>query len=277
MEPKLAPGLDPIRNERGVALIIALMSMMLLTALGLGLVMTTMTESMITSNYRDGGEALYAADAGVERVMQDLLTMPDWNRVIAGLQQSSFVDGGPSGVRTLPDGTQIDLSVATNLMNCNKATTCTAAEMNAWTPDRPYGANNPRWSLFAYAPMNDIIETGSVTSPMYVVVWIADDFGETDGNPAVDGGPPIAPSTDNRGRGILLLRAEAFGPGGSRTGLEATIKRTDTTELERGYTGQRGQDEQNRRARKAAVQTPGLGLTRSDLDINANTGGFQVR
>ena len=58
MEPKLAPGLDPIRNERGVALIIALMSMMLLTALGLGLVMTTMTESMITSNYRDGGEEL---------------------------------------------------------------------------------------------------------------------------------------------------------------------------------------------------------------------------
>jgi hypothetical protein len=38
--------------------------------------------------------------------------------------------------------------------------------------------------------------------------------------------------------------------------IEVTVARTDTTEIERGYTGQRGQDEQNRRARKAAVQTP---------------------
>ncbi len=57
-------------------------------ALGLGLVMTTMTETTITTNYRDSGEALYAADAGVERVMQDLLTIPDWNRILTGSVQS---------------------------------------------------------------------------------------------------------------------------------------------------------------------------------------------
>lgn len=273
MQPSPPTPLDPVRNERGMALIIALMSMMLLTALGLGLVMTTITETMITSNYRDSGEAMYAADAGVERVMQDLLTMPDWNRILSGLQQSSFVDGAPSGTRTLPDGTVIDLSIATNLLNCNKTSTCSAGDMNAWTADRPYGANNPRWNLFAYAPLNDIIETGTVSSPLYVVVWVADDFGEIDNDPTVDGGPPA----ENRGRGILLLRAEAFGPGGSRTALEVTIKRTDTTELERGYTGQRGQDEQNRRARKAAVQTPGKALTRSNLDIGSSVGTFQVR
>jgi Tfp pilus assembly protein PilX len=273
MNSKLPKPLEPIRNERGMALIIALMSMMLLTALGLGLVMTTMTETMITANYRDSGEAMYAADAGVERVMQDLLTMPDWNRILSGLQQSSFVDGAPSGTRSLADGTQINLTAATNLLNCNKTTTCSVADMNAWTPDRPYGLNNPRWNLFAYAPLNQIIETGTVASPMYVVVWVADDFGENDNDPAVDGGPPA----ENRGRGILLLRADAFGPGGSRTALEVTIKRTDTTELERGYTGQRGQDEQNRRARKAAVQTPGKALTRSNLAIGSNVGGFQVQ
>ena len=58
---------------------------------------------------------------------------------------------------------------------------------------------------------------------------------------------------------------EAYGPGGVRRVIEATLARTDTTELERGYTGQRGQDEQNRRARKAAVQTPGKSLTRTVL------------
>jgi hypothetical protein len=285
MKPLLPTPIDPVRNERGMALIIALMAMMLLTALGLGLVMTTMTETMITSNYRDGGESMYAADAGVERVMQDLLTMPDWDRILAGQQQSSFVDGAPSGVRILADGTRLDLTAATNMLNCGKETTCATAEMNAWSTDRPYGPDNPRWNLFAYAPLTQIIETGTVASPLYVVVWIADDIGENDHNPLSDGGLPVLDSPlqpnelppTNRGRGILMLRAEAFGPGGSRSGLEVTIKRTDTTELERGYTGQRGQDEQNRRARKAAVQTPGKGLTRSDLDIGANTGGFQVR
>ena len=38
-----------------------------------------------------------------------------------------------------------------------------------------------------------------------------------------------------------------------------------TALLERGYVGQRGQDEQNRRARKAAVQTPGSGITKRTL------------
>jgi hypothetical protein len=254
-----------IHTERGVALIIALMATLLLSALGMGLVMTSMTETMITANYRDSGEAMYAADAGIERVMQDLLTVPDWNRILAGGIQSSFVDGAPSGERVLPDGSKIDLGIATHMLNCNKATVCTDGEMNAWTVDRPFNANNPRWKLFAYSPLADIIETGTVLSPMYVAVWIADDPGETDNNPVIDGG------TAN-GRGVLLLRAQAYGPNGSSSLIEVTVGRTDTSELERGYTGQRGQDEQNRRARKKAVELPGKALTRSDMA--ATGGGF---
>jgi Tfp pilus assembly protein PilX len=276
MHTTASTALHPVSNERGMALIVALMSMMLLTALGIGLVMTTMSETMITGNYRDSGEALYAADAGVERVMQDLLTVPEWNAILAGSVQSSFVDGLPSGVRTLPDGSTLNLTEATNMLNCAKTTTCSEADMDAWTAERPYGVNNPRWNLFAYAPLSEIIETGTVASSMFVAVWIADDFGENDADPATDGGPPLT-GTENRGKGILLLRAEAYGSGNARSTLEVTVKRTDTTELERGYTGQRGQDEQNRRARKAAVQSPGKALTRSDLEIGSNTGGFQVR
>jgi hypothetical protein len=255
----------PVHNEKGVALIIALMSTLLLTALGLALAMTTMTETMITANYRDGGEAMYAADAGIERVMQDLLTIPDWNRILTGTVQSSFIDGAPTGTRTLPDGSPIDLAAVTNTLNCGKATTCSAADMNAWSPERPYTTNNPRWQLFAYSPIADIIETGTVLSSMYVAVWIADDPAETDDDPATDGG-------ETGGRGVLLLRAEAFGSNGSHSVIEATVARTDTSELERGYSGQRGQDEQNRRARKKAVATPGKALTRSDMDVSGSSG-----
>lgn len=260
----------PIRNENGMALVVALMSMLLLTALGIGLAMTTMTETMITANYRDSGEAMYAADAGIERVMQDLLTVPDWNRILTGTVQSAFIDGAPTGTRTLPDGSTIDLAAATNTLNCGKTTACSVADMNAWTSERSYLTNNPRWQLFAYSPLADIIETGSVLSSMYVAVWIADDQAETDGDPTTDGG-------EAGGRGVLLLRAEAFGPNGASSVIEATVARTDTSELERGYSGQRGQDEQNRRARKKAVETPGKALTRSDLDVSGSSGGFVVR
>jgi len=58
---------------------------------------------------------------------------------------------------------------------------------------------------------------------------------------------------------------EAFGPQGTHKVLEVTVARTNASQLERGYVGQRGQDEQNRRARKSAVQTPGAGITRKTL------------
>jgi Tfp pilus assembly protein PilX len=245
---------DLVRDERGVALIVALLSMLLLSALGVGLMMTTMTETMIATNYRDSGEALYAADAGIERVMQDLLTIPDWDSLLAANNaRSSFTDGAAPGARSLPDGSVLNLVQATNMLNCNKVTDCTEAEMDAWSAERPWSDDNPRWRLIGYSPIADIIETGTVRSSMYVGVWIADDQAETDGDPAVD---------DN---GVLLMRAQAYGPGGASSIVEVTLGRTDTTELERGYTGQRGQDEQNRRARKAHVGTPGQALGRSSM------------
>jgi hypothetical protein len=253
--------LHVIREERGVALVVALLSMLLLSALGIGLMMTTTTESMISTNFRDSGEALYAADAGVERVMQDLLTIPDWNRLLdADNARTSFTDGADPGARTLPDGSEFNLLSATNMLNCAKTADCTVAEMNAWTTERPWTTNNPRWRLIGYSPIADIIETGTVLSQMYVAVWIADDQAETDNDPTTDA------------NGVLLMRAQALGPGGAASVVEITLGRTDTTELERGYTGQRGQDEQNRRARKAHVGSPGQKLDQSSM--SAGDGGF---
>jgi hypothetical protein len=105
--------------------------------------------------------------------------------------------------------------------------------------------------------------TTTIDSRMYVVVWVADDPSENDNDPTVDG---VAQT--NPGSGVLSMRAEAFGPGGIHKVIETTVARTDTTEIERGYTGQRGQDEQNRRARKAAVQSPGKALSRQELTMS---------
>jgi hypothetical protein len=265
-------------DESGIALIIALMAMSLMMALGLALMVTTMTEGKISGNYRQGSEALYAADAAVERVMQDILTVPNWDDILSGAVTSAFIDGIPSGERTLPDGSKLDLTEATNMVRCGK-TTCSDADLVALTDDRPWGQNNPKWQLYAYGPLDQMLPDDTINSKMYVVVWVADDPSESDDDPLHDGGPPVGcdPSKDatcsagNIGRGVIAMMAQAFGPDGTTRTIEVTLGRTDTTELERGYTGQRGQDEQNRRSRKAPVQTPGKALTQSTWSL-ANGG-----
>ena len=210
----------------------------------------------------DGVETLYAADAAIERVMQDVLTVPDWNRIVDGTVTSSFVDGAP-GARTLPDGSQLNLLEATAMARCGK-TSCSAADMDKYTDERPWGPNNPRWQLYAYGRLQDIIQTNTINSNLYVIVWMADDPADNDDNPLLDGGTT---NGANPGTGVLSMLAYAYGPTGVRRVIETTVARTDTTEIERGYTGQRGQDEQNRRARKAAVQTPGKALTKTLLAL----------
>lgn len=261
------------RDESGVALIIALLAIVLMTALGMALMLNSQTETMISANYRDATEAEYAADAGIERVMDDVLTVPDWNTLLtspdgvkAGVT-SAFLGSSSVTSITLPDGRSLDLAAATNMLNCAKTTTCSDSDMNTSTLDRPWGVNNPRFRLYAWGPVNDLVPTSTVNSPYYVAVWVADDAAENDNNPNRDGDPPANGATANGGAGVLSLRAVAFGGGGVQHVIEATISKTDTTEIERGYTGQRGQDEQNRRARKAAVQTPGKGLTRSEMTL----------
>lgn len=267
-----------------MALVLVLMVMMLMTALGSALMLTTMTEGRIASNYRDGTEALYAADAAVERVIQDILTVPDWNSMLAAgpngqtsAAQSAFVDGAPGdGWRTLPDGSRLNLLHATNMLNCGKtAVACTDTDMAVITDERPWAANNPQWKLYAHAPITDVLPTPDVNSLFYVVVWVADDPSENDNLPLKDGEvPPTCDQTKpetcvNGGRGVIAMRAQSYGPGGVQRTIEVTLARTDTTEIERGYTGQRGQDEQNRRARKAAVQTPGKKLTQTSFGTGA--------
>src|SRR5262245_6914432 len=103
-----------LANEQGTALIIALMAMMLLTALGAAVVMVSNTETKIAMNYRNSTEALYAADAAVERVVEDLLLIPRWNDILADTAKSGFVDGPKDSLKTLPGGGHVRLCCGPN-------------------------------------------------------------------------------------------------------------------------------------------------------------------
>ena len=210
-----------LQSDRGIALIATLLIMMLLSALALSLTMVTSTEERVADAYETGSETFYAADAAFELAVRELALVPDWSRVLDGSTTSTFVDGQISS-RGWPDGRARTSAEATALVTCHK-TACTSTDMDERTAERPWGANNPRWRLFAYGPIADLSATAAVDSAGYVAVWAADDPSENDGNPLVDGGEE---GGSNPGRDVLTLLVHAYGTS-SRRVIEATVARAD--------------------------------------------------
>jgi len=170
------------RRENGVALVIAMLMTLLLSALGAVLVLTTSSETLISSNFLNASDGLYAADAVIERAMDDLANVRDWNALLDGSARSGFIDGAAGGARTLPDGSTIDLTQALNMANCGKVSMCSDADLvGNRTGDRPWGANNPVWQLYAYGKVQDLVSTGTINSPYYIMLMVADDPSEADG------------------------------------------------------------------------------------------------
>ncbi len=178
----------------------------LLALLGAGLLTLSDAEVSIASSYRHAQEASYGAEAAVERAMSDLHALPDWTVVLAappGNVMSSFNDGR-AGVRA-PDGRVVSLPALTAELQRDSDTRMGPAV---------YRADAPQWRLFAHAPLQDLLPAPASAPPLYLVVWVADDGGDGDGDPARDG------------NGRIVLRAEAFGTGGARRSVEVSVKRS---------------------------------------------------
>jgi hypothetical protein len=190
-----------------------------LSALGLGVMLAVFMDRLATGNMTGSVAMLYAADSAIEMAARDLAQIDDWNAALSGGQGGSFTDGIAEGVRGLPGGGAVDLTLMTNMLNCGRSSTCTAAQMNASSRERPWGANNPRWRLFAYGPMQQFTQLARPAS-CYLAVWIADDGREQDGDPLADEADAMQP-----GHGIVRLHAEAFGVAGSRRAIEAELSK----------------------------------------------------
>jgi hypothetical protein len=200
---------------RGSALVIVLLALLLLSALGAAMVVLSTADTLAASNQRDARAVLYAAEAAIELAADEVTRVPDWNAVLSGAARSARADGPPSGARALPDGRVLGLEELAHLVSCGRPTPCTAAMLAATTVDRPWADNNPHWRVFFSGPSGG----GPPAIPVYTVVLVGDDPTESDGDPARDAAP------GSPGAGILLLRAEAFGPSGSRRTVQATVER----------------------------------------------------
>jgi Tfp pilus assembly protein PilX len=57
-----------LKNQRGIAMMVALLALLLLAAIGMGLMFMADTENSVNNNYRDSQKAYFAARAGAENV-----------------------------------------------------------------------------------------------------------------------------------------------------------------------------------------------------------------
>jgi hypothetical protein len=217
-------------TEDGVALAMAVKSMLLIGAIGAAVLLLSSSETIIAVHFRGSVESRYAAEAVMVRAIVLLRGVADWAGPIAGATQSALVDGAPSGPRTVPGGATIDLIQVVNLANCRTLTACSQTDLAAVTEDRPWGVNNPVWRLYAYGPLSTVLAMSSGNDPPhYGILLVADDPAGTH-RPPVGGAPPAE-------REGIALRAEVFGPRGAHAVLETIASRavaTDGTDYNSG-------------------------------------------
>lgn len=200
------------RPERGAALIICLMLMTLLAGLGGALIFVVDVETAISANHRVAQEVRYGAEAGLECGIAELRAAALWTPITGAPVVVTGCLAAAVPARTY-DGVLIDVGGLTARLQAES--------------DRRYGttASNPdapQWRLLAHGRAAPAGVGANVAVSAYVVLWVADDIGDGDADPMSDA------------NGVVVLRAEAFGPRGARAAVEAVIARAPADAAEAG-------------------------------------------
>ena len=72
MEKRLIKQKSEAQGERGIALLVALFTLLLLSVVGMGMMYSTNMETNINGNNRGKQTAMYAAMAGLQETRQEL-------------------------------------------------------------------------------------------------------------------------------------------------------------------------------------------------------------
>jgi hypothetical protein len=211
-------------GERGAALVAVLTVMMLVSVIGLGLVLTTSLEPAIASAHEASLGSGYAAEAGLAVALHELSGIADWNLVLSGQVRSALLQDTAGAPIRLPDGTETDTGSLTNVANCGHTTGCTNAELDAFTMERPWGPNNPRWQMFGHGRLDQFVSGNAAPLPCEAIVWVGDDPADLDGDPLRDS-QLASDGTRRPGAGVIVLRAEGFGIRAARRVVTMTVSR----------------------------------------------------
>jgi len=211
-------------RDGGSAVVVALVVLVLVSSLGLGLVLTTALEPAMAAAHEASLAALYAAEAGIETAAHELAAVPEWDLILSGQVRSGLFDSDADARVVLPDGSAADFRAMTNTINCGRTDACSSSELDAYTADRPWGPNNPRWQFFGHARLDGLLPPGARATPAEVAVWVADDPADIDRNPLRD--TPLALAGGQApGAGMVAVRADGFGLRSARRTIVVTVAR----------------------------------------------------
>ena len=192
-------------DERGVALLMALVTAALVTAVATTMVMSSSTDLLITGSNRAAAETMYAAEAAAHRAIGELAWIADWGTVLAPPPANvvASFDDGLSTVKTA-DGRVLSIAgLATMRQEMSERTYGPGA----------FGGDSPVWRLFGHAEVRALLPPGVASPPGYVLIWVADDGGDGDADPAVDA------------NGQLLVYVDAYGVSGAHRSVELAVAR----------------------------------------------------
>ncbi|HZD96058.1 MAG TPA: hypothetical protein VE133_17485, partial [Candidatus Sulfotelmatobacter sp.] len=101
-----------LKQERGIAMLVALLALVLLAAIGMGLMFMADTENSVNNNYRDSQKAYFAARAGAENVRLQLAGNGQLNATAMNLSMPDAVVGTGIIYALNPTGEAIDPTTA---------------------------------------------------------------------------------------------------------------------------------------------------------------------
>lgn len=186
-------------GESGTSLLAVLMIVPVVAILAGAVVWLSSAEAIFSARHRESVEARFALAAALERAVADLRELPDWSPVLGEVVGSGFVE---SAEPRLDDGTTIDL----NRLDARLQQRSDASSR--------WGADSPAWVRFAWGRLDTLVPPGGGPPlPLYLVVWVADDGADGDGNPLVDS------------NAVVQVRAEVFGPRGRRRAASVMLAR----------------------------------------------------
>ena len=185
----------PRRSEAGVALLQVLILLMMVTAMAAGAATMARVEVLVASFHQNEREAASAAQAMLAAAVKDLDDTPDWNAILAGTRRASFADGPDTSPRPIPGGGTVVVC-------------CAARSLTA----RLQSDTGLSWQPFGWQSLRALVNVPDAP-PYYLVAWVADDAGDSDGNASAD--------TNDR----LLVHVESAAPGGRRREIDVLVER----------------------------------------------------
>jgi hypothetical protein len=170
-----------------------------LSALALTVALLAAIDTGIDAAARGRTETQVVAEAGVAMLIARLAAEPDWSAVLAGdIPPHRLSPAVPPSVASWGPLDPIEL------------TTRLQRESDAHSR---WPGNDPVWRLYQHGRLADVLAQRPLADSPYVVVWVADDEADADGDPRRDANH------------LLEARVDAFGTGRAHHVVLVTLRR----------------------------------------------------